>query len=182
MELPAIDSDSEDEWIEWDEVNSLLEGDGQVLAAELRQAHWPSSQLILVNNGSWLVNMPLVNPAHRILASELIAACEPAQRVCFLESGVHGLSISETDNELPLLLKMFTVPPMDIVMLHVTFLGILYCFSVMPIFGRPRRLPDDSTTDFGKHVAAVGDLLERGRDTAYAQHQLEHYRNTLHPK
>lgn len=183
LTLPKVDRDDEaDGWTYWDESRVLLSSNDRVLAGQISRPTWSGSRIIIVQNGAWLLNLPLVDARHRALASQLVEACQPAQRVCFLESDHHGLRVAESDNQLPLLLRMFTVPPMDMVALHATFLGILYCFAIMPIFGRPRRLPDEATSDFGKHVAAVGDLLERGQDTAYAHNQIKHYRESTHTK
>ena len=55
----------------------------------------------------------------------------------------------------------------------------LFCFSVFPIFGRPRELPPDSRSDFGKHIDALGSLLERTVDREFARSRLMHYRQTV---
>jgi len=55
-------------------------------------------------------------------------------------------------------------------------LGIVVCLSRSPIFGRPRELPADSPSDFGKHVAALGKLLAATKDRNYAHARLAQYR------
>ena len=54
------------------------------------------SQLIVVANGSFLLNLPLVNHEHRKLAGKLIDAVgPPGQTVVFLESFAGGPPISD---------------------------------------------------------------------------------------
>ena len=51
-----------------------------------------------------------------------------------------------------------------------------------PIFGRPRQLLPPSPSDFGKHVAALGQLLARTQDHNYAQSRLAQYRQIAERK
>ena len=173
LKLPEATEDSE--WGYGFDAESLLTANGRVLAARLTRNHWHDSQIIVVADGSWLLNLPLVDHANRRLAAALIDECGPPGRVCFLESDASGLRITDSDAELPLVLQMFTVWPVNLFMLHLVLVGLIYCFYVWPIFGRPQRLPDDRVSDFGKHITAVGELLERGQDYAYAKSQIEEY-------
>jgi hypothetical protein len=59
---------------------------------------------------------------------------------------------------------------------HLAVLGLVFCLARFPIFGRPRDLPGEPAADFGKHVAALGELLARSQDRHYAQARLAHYR------
>lgn len=138
---------------------------------------WNDGQVIAVANGSFLLNAALVNPEHRKLAARLIQECGPPGRVVFLESsGVGGLPVlSQEAADEQNGLSLFRVWPLNAVLLHLIALGLLYCFARFPIFGRPRRLPVGSASDFGKHLFAVGELLERTRNAAYARHLLEIY-------
>ncbi len=58
---------------------------------------------------------------------------------------------------------------------HWMVLGVLFCFSVFPIFGRPKSLETETVADFGQHIDALAALLERTGDTAYAHQQLDLY-------
>src|SRR5256885_9499747 len=69
-------------------------------------------------------------------------------------------------------LELLKVWPLNAILLHVAVLGIIICLSRSLIFGRPRDLPGDSPSDFGKHVAALGKLLARTKDRNYAQARL----------
>jgi hypothetical protein len=174
-QLTLREDASVDEWTNDLASEALLSGDGRLLAARLRRDSWQDSQIIVVVDGSWLLNLPQVDRSRRQLASRLIEACGPPGRVCFLESGPEPLLITSSDTELPLVLQMFQIWPVNLLMLHLVAVGLIYCFHVCPIFGRPRRLPEERLSDFGKHINAVGELLEQGQDDAYAKAQLDQY-------
>lgn len=176
--LPEESADETD-WRGPLESEYCLLGEGQPLAVRLQRPAWGSSQLIVVANGSWLLNLPLVREGNRQLAGQLIRECGEGARVCFLESDDGGLTITDSDAQLPLMLQSFTVWPINLLVLHLLLLGLIYCFSIYPIFGAPRPLPEDRVSDFGKHIEAVGALIERNRDAAFADQQLRQYRDTI---
>jgi hypothetical protein len=162
---------------------TLLAADRHLLVGRFGRPYvWNGSQVFVVANGACLLNLPLIETEHRKLAGKLIEACGVPGRVCFLESGPGGLRISDDDSILPLELKAFTVWPLSAILMHLTLLGILFCFCAFPIFGRARRLPPDGVSDFGKHVNAVGDLLERRGDVNYARQRVEQYQELIQGK
>ena len=138
----------------------------------------PSGQVLVVANGSFVLNYPLVNHEHRKLGAKLVAECGSPGRVVFIESGEDGPAVldKEPAGGIPNVLELLKVWPLNAILLHLTVLGIILCLARSPIFGRPRELPADSPTDFGKHVAALGQLLARSRDRHYAQSRLAQYR------
>lgn len=157
---------------------TLLAADGDAVAFRITNEHWLDGQIIVVANGSFLLNLPLVNQEHRKLAGKLIDRCGEPGRVLFLESGESGLAISQVDKQdYPTGLEMFTVWPLNFVVLHFLAVGILLILARYAIFGRPRELPESSLSDFGKHVAALGQLLERTGDHAYARSRIQYYRD-----
>jgi hypothetical protein len=135
------------------------------------------SQILVVTNGSFLLNLPLVNHEHRKLAGKLVNACGPAARVAFLESKDGGPDIldKEPDANAPTGFEVFTVWPIGVILLHLTALGILACITLFPVFGRPRELRKQPAADFGQHVTALGELLESTGDREYAVNRLRHY-------
>jgi hypothetical protein len=60
-------------------------------------------------------------------------------------------------------------------MMHLALVGILFCFALFPIFGRPHEPREAPLSDFGKHIHALGELLQRSGDEGYARQQLRHY-------
>ena len=158
----------------------LLESEGDMLIG--RQEWWDDSQLIVVSNGSFLLNHSLANHEHRKLAGRLIDAVgPPGQTVGFLESYAGGPAILDHDPAVgpPLGLDMFTIWPTNWILIHFTIAGVIFCFARFPIFGRPLELEVDSRSDFDKHITALGELLARSRDTSYAETRIKQYRQTI---
>jgi hypothetical protein len=153
------------------EVTTLLSAGGVTLAWRLTRPGWDTSQLIVVTNGSFLLNVPLVNHESRRLAGELVDAVGPSGRVVFLESGPGGPPIDPPARG-SALARLFGAWPLNVVLLHLAVLGIIFCFARWPIFGRPRVPADETTSDFGLHVSAVGELLRRTRDRRWAVSKL----------
>ncbi|MGY8768331.1 MAG: hypothetical protein ACKVH8_07880 [Pirellulales bacterium] len=134
------------------------------------------SQIIVVNNGSFLLNMPLVNAEHRILAGKLIEECGYGSNVAFLESGedlkiVHSEDTAGGNSGW----EWLTVWPLSVSGLHFALLMIVLCFALFPYFGRPRNLPEEPTSDFKKHIDSLGQLLEITQDYDYAQLRVKQY-------
>jgi len=141
---------------------------------------WNGGRVIVVTNGSLVLNYPLVNHEHRKLANKLVSECSAGGKVIFIESGPDGPPIlkKEPTGGFPTAMELLKVWPLNAILLHLTVLGIVLCLSRSPIFGRPRELPAESPTDFGKHVAALGKLLARSQDRNYAHARLVQYRQT----
>lgn len=142
------------------------------------------SKLILVTNGSFLLNLPLVNHENRKLADKLINEIgSPGLNVAFLESRFGGPRIVSRDSGLhmPTGWEMFHIWPTNWILLHLAALGIIFCFARWPIFGRPRRIVAAGGSDFGRHVEALAKLLKRSRDRAFAKSKIREYRKTIHP-
>ena len=159
----------------------LLESEGDPLVTSER---FGGSRVIVVANGSFLLNLPLVHHEHRKLVGQLIDEVgPPGQTVVFLESGLGGPFVFETDpsDGPPSALAIFRVWPANWILLHLAVVGIILCFSRFPIFGRPRDLEPEGTSDFGRHIQALGELLQRSGDTAHAVGRLSHYQQITRP-
>ncbi len=165
-----------------DEAEVLLAAGDEVLVASEQDEWEESGQLIVVANGSFLLNLPLVNHEHRKLAGKLVSAAGPPGDVVFLESDEEAPEILPEDpaSEMPTGMEIFAVWPLNFILLHLALLGIIFAFARAPIFGIPRRLPAPPLSDFARHVAALGDLLKKTHDRKYAQTQLQHYHQLVH--
>ncbi len=157
----------------------MLASDGETIVGRQRLTS-DDGQLITVANGSFLLNLPLVNHEHRKLAGRLIETVGKSSRVVFLESDPGGPPVDPpaTDGSL---WRMFDAWPLSVILLHFGVLGVIFCFARWPIFGRPRPLPAEILVDFGKHVAAVGELLRRSKDRDYALAQLPPSEDPMSP-
>ncbi len=152
----------------------LLQSGEQTVAYEITKPAWRDSRIVVVTNGSFLLNLPLVNHQHRLLAGKLIDDCSISDQVAFLESGPAGLLVVAGLNEIP----DDVIRRRMLLSIHWLVWGMLFCFSVFPIFGRPKPLPEEPTADFGQHVDALAALLARTGDSSYARQQLGLYHKT----
>ena len=162
-------------------VEQLLSVDEKPFVTRLRAPEWPGSQVILISNGSFLLNFPLVNSEHRKLAGRLVSQCQ--QGLCvFLETGPGGPRIDNRESREPGLtgFEVLTVWPISPIVIHLVALGLLACFLMFPIFGNPRTLAEEDASDFGEHVQALGDLLYRVNDKTHARRQINAYRKMMY--
>lgn len=156
----------------------LLGSNAGPLVRQVADPRWGDSQVLVVTNGSFLLNLPLVNTEHRKLASRLLdEASVDDRQVVFLESGPDGPPVyhEEPEDSAPTGLELFTVWPIGMIMLHLLGLGVLACFVLFPNFGRARGLPQQSPSDFGQHISAVGELLSHTKSQDYVTEQLQNY-------
>jgi len=142
-------------------------GDYPVLYGELH--------VIVVANGSLLLNLPLVNHQNRIIAQNLIDYLQ-ADSVAILDSGIADISRDREPPTPPNIWEWMSVGPFRWIIPHVLLFSLLYCFCYFPVFGRARRLPPADVSDFGTHIVAVGKLLQRTGNRQHARQQLENYR------
>lgn len=152
---------------------TLLESKGDLLACRVESL---DGQIIVVTNGSFLLNLPLVNHEHRKLAGRLIDEISPHSEIIFLESGPGGPNIREDDE--PAMrtgLEIFAIEPFNVILLHLAVVGLIFCFAKLPIFGLPRSGQAGSGADFGAHIAALGNLLKRTRGADFARERIQVY-------
>jgi hypothetical protein len=160
---------------------TLLDSDQSPLIVRITNDDWPGSQILLVVNGSMILNLPLVNHEHRKIAASLINACGSG-RVTFLESGPGEIRVSDEDLRAYTGFEAFTVWPISSILMHLTIAGILYCVMVFPIFGKPRDVVEGTTSDFGKHIRAQGELLAQVNDRHEALRHIQQYRQLSEQK
>lgn len=144
-------------------VGSCEEGQGRVLT---------------VVNGSFLLNLPLVNHEHRKMAGCLIREIgEESQTVCFLEYYDNDEDGPEWSGEPGQLWSLFFIWPTNILLIHLAVIGFLVMLWRWPIFGRPRLAPVDPIGDFSQHIDAMADLLERSGEGAAARQKIEYFQH-----
>lgn len=135
------------------------------------------ASIIVVANASFLCNYGMTNDGNRILAENLANwTCYEGEPVLFLESGDRPLPVTDTEESgQPMFSDWMKVWPLSFLTPHLLLIGVLIYFVYLPIFGRPRRLPKPAVSDFGRHVEAVGGLLERTGDRRRAAEKIRHY-------
>ncbi|PQO37067.1 hypothetical protein C5Y96_07870 [Blastopirellula marina] len=166
------------------EDTEILLGTGKEAIVARLGSDYSDNQIILVNNGSFLLNLPLVNPEHRKLAAKLVNQCDPAyyapDSVAFLETegGVRIMNADQsTDGNSGW--EWLSKWPLNLVGLQMAWWLIVLCFALYPIFGRAKRLPSAETSDFKKHIDSVGDLLQATDDHGYAQLRIQQYHQVM---
>ena len=160
-----------------DQARTLLEGDDHPLVTALACG---DSRVLVVANGSFLLNLPLVNHEHRKLAGRLIEEVRGTGfNVAFLESGRGGPPVGDHDSaeQETTPLHILLVYPLNWILLHLAAAGALFCWARWPIFGRPRDLPPPPLADFGRHVDAVAERLRRAGDIDYARRRVRQWRD-----
>lgn len=158
----------------------LVESQGDAIVS--RQDMDNGGGLIVVVNGSFVLNLPLVNHENRKLAGLLVDEIGAIPRdVVFLESGPGGPPIWEDEppEHAQTSLEILTVWPFNAIFSQLGALGLIFCYSRFPIFGRPRPLDAPRLSDFGRHIAALANLLRRTGDRAYAINRVAHYQQTV---
>ncbi len=162
-----------------DDAEPLLETDsGDPLVAAVP---WGLGEVIVVDNGSFLLNLPLVNHEHRKLAGHLIDELgDEPREVVFLESGPAGPHVSEQDDPMRSGLEILTIYPFNWILLHLAIIGVIFAFARWPIFGVVQSGDDEHVGDFGRHIAALGRLLRSTRNHTYAQERIRNYQQLPH--
>jgi hypothetical protein len=158
---------------------SLLASGDEILITKVSRPHWRRNRLILVANSSMFLNLPLVDRANQAVARKMIAECGIPGRTVFLTSGNMDPPVAGAPRS-HYLLRVFTTPPLRCILMHLSVVGMIYCFAVFPIFGRPQTLQQVSRTDFGRHVMALGRLLAGAADVDHAYAVRKEYMQKVH--
>ena len=145
----------------------LIDGGGHPFAFELLSNRFPGSRIFVIQNGRFLLNYGLTNPQHRTLAQNMLQEIPANAKVAMLHSDASGPSVywgilSAEKSKPDEVLKTSAT------LLQITLPLLLLLFVLLPIFGRARPLPRLEVSDFGKHIEAIGGLLQKGNDERYA--------------
>lgn len=155
----------------------LLTGDGRTLAMQWSLLN--QSQVLVVANGSFLLNATLVNRARRPLALRTIKWCgAPPLNVALLEGRFVLGATGESSNSVFEILK---VPPFGWVAAQLMVLGLAACLARAPRLGRPRPEPPSGEDRPVAHPKALGALLARTRQADDARSILDAYRRWRTP-
>lgn len=158
----------------------LLVVDGEPVIVRYRPPAYRGngSQFIYVQNGSFLLNFPLVNHENRELATAIMDESGAADRVLFLESGPGGIEVIDhiDQSRQPTPWDWVSVWPMSFIVPHLFVLAIVFCVAYYPIFGRAKTGEgDEHRSDFGKHLRALGGLFAKTGQNQYMLDKIRLY-------
>ncbi len=159
-------------------VSTLLAADEQDFAYSIENQD-DTGKIIVISNGSFLLNFGLVNHANRRIANALIEQCRDYPAVVFLESGPNGIVVSDKDSLNHNSWAWIAQPPLRYIVPHFLLCGVLFCFVFFPIFGRPREFGNGSNASFRSHIAAMGKLLQRTEQSQQAMDNIQHYKQNV---
>lgn len=164
------------ETLEVESESVVLEGDGEPLA--IQWTLYNESRVLVVANGSFLLNATLVNRARRPLAMRAAGwvGDEPLH-VAFVE----GSFVLREDEASPSVFAILKVPPFGWVAAQLLVLGLAACLARAPRLGRPRPDPPSGEDRPVAHPQALGSLLARTGQAADARAILEAYRRWRSP-
>lgn len=162
----------------------LLEGDGKPLVLSLERDD--GSRALVVASGTFLLNLPMVEPARAPLAKRVIdwscfddetesAATRP-RRVAFVE----GSFVTGDRSAGPSPLDLLQVAPIGRVAAQLLALGLVGCLARAPRLGRPRPTEPSGADRPVAHAEALGALLARTRQSREAASILDAYRRWRH--
>ncbi len=158
-------------------VEVLLQDDAQrPLIFRITSEDWDEGQILCFANGSMLLNVGAVSANGSQLMAKVVDEMPLKAKVGFLETNSEP-SVRETDETIEKFkgFELLTVWPLNVVSIHAVIFGVIVLIAMFPIFGRPRSLLQPSTQDFGSHVQAMGDLLQRSHDRNFALRILRNY-------
>jgi hypothetical protein len=139
-----------------------------------------AGRVLVIANGSFLLNETLVNPARRPLA-ELVADWPQSsgERIALLE----GSFVLAGEQGMPTIWDLFgRVPALLWVAIQLGLAGVLAALARAPRLGRPRPDPASGVERPAAHAEALGALLERAGALAEARDLLDRYRLWRHPQ
>lgn len=156
----------------------LYSGDDTLVSEQ----HYGSSKVLVVTNGSFLLNAMLVNHEHRKLAGKLVSQVGSPRRVVFLDSTGRGPDVLDSEPKPAPQngMDIFGISPFGEILLQLACVGAILCMSRFPIFGVPIGPEPSRISDFGRHVWALGKLLAFTRDASFAKARQEAYWQQLH--
>ena len=174
-----------------------LHSNGIPIVTEITSQIFYRSKIYAVVNGSFLLNVPLVNHEHRKLADTMIRQCSQTRVVCFLESDYDDsehVPVVTNDPAPPLPPSILTILqswPFGFILMHLIVVGIVYCFFRYPIFGKAKttfvvtttiddKTRKQSVANFGRHIQALGNLMRRSGNETYARNCVSQYQQRTH--
>ncbi|WP_422931087.1 hypothetical protein [Singulisphaera sp. PoT] len=154
-----------------DSESILLSGDDFPLAIEWMTTS--DSQVLVVANGSFLLNATLLNEARIPLAMDVVYWLgTDASNVAFVE----GRSVAGAGASSPSVFALLWIYPFGWVVAQLMLMGLIACLARAPRLGRARSAPTSGEDRPSAHPEALGALLARVRRPSEALVVLDAYR------
>lgn len=131
------------------------------------------STLWIVADGSFLFNYSLISHQNRRLAAAFADALGPDRSIVFVREARIG---EDEAPSAPTLWRFLTISPINWIAGHVFVALLAYILYRVAIFGRPREISHRECYRFGRHVEALGKLLQATRDVSFAQSRIAAYK------
>lgn len=161
------------------DAETVLLGCGPKKAIAMEWTRYNDSRVLVIANGSFLLNAALLNPARRPLAEKVVEwAAEEPLHVAFVE-GLFGEG--DEDGSLSIFSIIARVTSIRWVMIQMLVLGLAACLWRAPRLGRARSEPASDADRPVAHAEALGALMARLRRVAEAQAILDAYRRWRYP-
>ncbi|MDB5342279.1 MAG: hypothetical protein JWP89_656 [Schlesneria sp.] len=140
-------------------------GDESLLTEDL---YFTGQQVLVLASAAPLLNGGLVDPGNRQLAEELVKYLPEGKVVVTLSSRWSDGSFAES----PSIWHFLRVHPHGWIFGQTLLALALFCWWKLPIFGRSKVAVNTEGVRFGRHIEALGALLQRTRDAAFARQLL----------
>jgi hypothetical protein len=152
--------------------STLLSGDDKALVVD-KSLHG-GRNILIVANGSFLLNEALANPARRTLALRIAEwPTGPRQQIAFVE----GSFLLNDEAGMPTLWKLMQrLPALRWVAIQMALAALLAALARAPRLGRPRPDAVSGADRPAAHAEALGALLAASHATTESLDLLERYR------
>ncbi len=161
--------------------NVLLTGDGKKLVVAWTDTNDESAagQVLIVANGSFLLNAALLNKARRPLATRVVDwVGDGSSHVAFVEG---AYALDEDNAAAPSPFHLLMVEPFGWITTHLAIFGGLLCLALAAPLGRSCPEPPSAIERPSAHPVALGAILARTRQGTVAHETLVAYRRWRHP-
>ena len=133
-------------------------------------------KLLVVANGSLLMNAGLANRQNRRLAEKIVAECGEGQKVAFLLTDErHRRAAWQNDSSQQHRARWFFAWPLGAVLAHLLIGAAIVVWMYFPIFGKARNVEDRPPVEFARHLEAMGELLRATREKQFADDRITAY-------
>jgi hypothetical protein len=160
-----------------DRGRTLLEEDGKPLVVEKRIG---KGRVLVIANGSFLLNEAVAHPARRALAERVI---EWAGRDESPVALVEGSGVLADGDGMPTLWSLLSrLPSFRWVAIQSGLAALLAALARAPRLGRPRPVPPSGADRPAEHALALGALLARTGAAQDARDLVAEYRRWRYPR